>query len=169
MTAETPPVRTDSPSGTLIKHTGLNSNWCVPSELARVMKAIHDSAVGREQNWLGTSAKYTEIRVRTDMRTGHFVVGDSQGNRIDGNDDIMRKLGLGKGAFSPLDLVPTETTKYLIVESRSGGRRGLYTYRQGLDVGQVCGPDNHLVGFACNLVQAHGHMNSAVISLESSE
>lgn len=160
----------DSPSGTLIKHTGLRSNWCVPHELGRVMKTIHDSAIGAWQDWIGTDTKYTEITIRTDMRTGHFILKDAYGCRIDGDDAVLTKLGLKEQRSGDLDSKPTEKTKYMIYEDL-GRNRILSVFKErhkhldleaGYDTGEL-----KLMGFADSLMHAQPHLNRAVIQMET--
>jgi hypothetical protein len=83
----------DSPSGTLLRHSGDGTNWVNPSELARVMKALYESSTQRHTDWLGhMNTKY--LTVRMDMRTGHFIILNNAGERVDGNDEILKKFGI---------------------------------------------------------------------------
>lgn len=97
MSTENLPVDPDhvpitSPSGTLLAHTGAGSNWVQPSEFVRVCKGLitlftEQPIFGILGNW---RCKYVNIRI--DMRSGNFVITDDHGVRIDGEDEVLRKL-----------------------------------------------------------------------------
>ena len=82
----------DSPSGTMLQHTGSGTNWVLASEFVRVCKGLLTLVTERPvfgilDNW---RCKYVNIRM--DMRSGHFVITDNDGKRIDGEDEVLRKL-----------------------------------------------------------------------------
>lgn len=86
------PLPVSSPSGTVLQHTGGGTNWVLPSEFVRVCKGLltlvlEKPVFGIVDNW---RCKYVNIRI--DMRSGHFVITDNNGERIDGNDEVLRKL-----------------------------------------------------------------------------
>jgi hypothetical protein len=86
------PIPLDSPSGTILLHTGFGSNWVLASQLVRVIKGLmtlftERPVFGVLDNW---RCKYVNVRI--DMRSGNFVVTDDNGVRIDGNDEVLRKL-----------------------------------------------------------------------------
>lgn len=86
------PLRCDSPSGTILEHTGSGTNWVLASQIVRVVKGLitlvtERPVFGIVDNW---RCKYVNIRI--DMRSGHFVITDNDGKRIDGEDEVLRKL-----------------------------------------------------------------------------
>lgn len=85
-------LSTDSPSGTILEHAGSGTNWVLPSQLVKVIKGLLTLVMERPvfgivDNW---RCKYVNIRI--DMRTGHFVITDNDGKRIDGEDEVLKKL-----------------------------------------------------------------------------
>lgn len=90
-----PPV---TPSGSYLQHTDQGSNWVLAHELPRVIKAMLQRTMtlaepeGSALVFKHWRCKYLAVRV--DMRTGHFVLCDQEGERVDGNDEVLRDLGL---------------------------------------------------------------------------
>jgi hypothetical protein len=85
-------LSTDSPSGTVLAHTGSGTNWVLASQLVKVIKGLltlvtERPLFGINDNW---RCKYVNIRI--DMRSGHFVITDNDGKRIDGEDEVLQKL-----------------------------------------------------------------------------
>ncbi len=96
MSEDTSPLRVDSPSGTVLVHTGSGSNWVLADQLVKVVKGVlslvqETPIIGILGNW---RCKYINIRI--DMRSGHFVITDNDGKRIDGDDEVLKKLLIGE-------------------------------------------------------------------------
>lgn len=88
----------NSPSGSYLQHTGGGTNWVQAHELPRVIKAMlqHTMVLAEPdvnalvyRHW---NCKYLNVRV--DMRTGHFILVDQNGKRVDGDDEVLKALGL---------------------------------------------------------------------------
>jgi hypothetical protein len=86
-----------SPSGTLLAHTGSGTNWVLAHEWPRVAKAMASSTMAASKDGMGVlrrsfACKYLEIRM--DMRGGNFIILDNHADRVDGDDDVLRALGI---------------------------------------------------------------------------
>jgi hypothetical protein len=185
--ANVPEEKRDSPSGTILEHVGGYTNWVHARELGRVMKTLYDSATQRHTDWLGNMAtKY--LTVRMDMRFGHFIILDNQDNRVDGNDEILRKFGFkpkGEAAEGNLitvveevlDRSPTATSKYVVMFNTISETLGIYTWRSTdtmeskvkNDLGEM---EYWIRGFADTLTQAQryiGYNTSAVAKIQNTD
>jgi hypothetical protein len=94
------PIRVDpvSPSGSYLQHTDQGTNWVMAHELPRVIKAMLQRTMTMAEPE-GTALVFKQwrckyINVRVDMRSGHFILVDQNGERVDGNDEVLRDMGL---------------------------------------------------------------------------
>lgn len=86
------PLRCDSPSGTVLEHTGSGSNWVLASQLVKVVKGLLTLVMEKPVFGIADIWRCKYVNIRVDMRSGHFVITDNNGVRIDGEDEVLRKL-----------------------------------------------------------------------------